>query len=152
MLVWFEHLPTRKQTVCFRPHSVGFAPISVKPRAYCRSKADVSWRQRLAAVLENPLQYAGLVSHEAVNADLESSPLLINGPDMDLNAASLRSPHSPRRCRARRRQRSAALSPRLVIVAIVDLEPQGIRPRLENVVGDANVLGRRLDLRESTPE
>jgi hypothetical protein len=50
----------------------------------------------LAAVLENPLQYAGLVSHEAVNADLEKSLHLlfvINGPDMDLNAASVRSPH-----------------------------------------------------------
>ncbi len=50
----------------------------------------------MAAVLENPLQYAGLVSHEAVNANLEK-PLhllfVIDGPDMDLNAASVRSPY-----------------------------------------------------------
>ena len=59
-------------------------------------KADVSSRQPLAAVLKNPLQYAGLVSHEAVNANVEESLHLlfvINRPDMDLNAASVRSPH-----------------------------------------------------------
>ena len=59
----------------------------------------------MAALLENPLQCAGLVSHESVNPDLEKFLHLffvIDGPDMDLHPARVGSPHE-----ARRRDRDA---------------------------------------------
>jgi hypothetical protein len=44
------------------------------------------------------------------------------------------------------------VSPGRLIVSVVDHEQQGVRPRGENLIGDANVRGAGLNLRESSPE